>query len=104
MLDETFITIPASLMLPLYSPLVEIFNEKIHQMHSGGLIYYLEKNYTNPKGLKNQPEEIGPQVLTMEHLEIGFLVCLCPMALSVLVFAGERTVFAIRNFFGNKLI
>lgn len=101
LLGETFIKTPVSLMFPYHSPLVEIFNEKIHQMLSNGLIYHIEESFTNPKGLIQKLEEIGPQVLTMEHLVIGFLICLCPLMLSVLVFVGELSVFKVRACF-NK--
>ena len=34
-------------------------------------------------------EEVGPQVLTMDHLRIGFLACCIPLALAVIAFIGE---------------
>ena len=37
-------------------------------------------------------EEIGPQVLTMDHLKLGFLACCIPMVLAISEFAWSRIV------------
>lgn len=89
LLEENMISTPMSHYFPAYSPLFEIFNEKIHQLLAGGFFFYWDENYYNSKLYVNKPEEIGPQVLTMEHLKVGFLVCLCPLILSIVIFFGE---------------
>lgn len=89
MLEETVATTPAGLMFRVFSPLVEIFNEKSHQLFAEGFITYWYDNMFNPKGFTRKPEHIGPQVLTMEHLRVGFLVCLCPLLLSLIAFFVE---------------
>lgn len=38
---------------------------------------------------ESEPEDIGPQVLTMDHLGIGFLACLVPMTAACIAFFGE---------------
>lgn len=89
MLVETYEIFPARLKFRLFSPLVEVFNEKSHQLLASGFIAHWEKILYDPKGLKKKHEAIGPQVLTMEHLKVGFLVCLCPLLLSVFAFLIE---------------
>lgn len=89
MLEETIATTPAGLMFRVFSPLIEIFNEKSQQLFAGGFITHWYDRMFNPMGFTRKPEEIGPQVLTMEHLRICFLVCLCPLALSLIAFLLE---------------
>lgn len=75
---------------PPFSPFIDRFNEKIHDLHSSGLIGHWEINfYGNRKGLIRKPEDIGPQVLTMEHLEVCFLICFLPLIFGTIAFAGE---------------
>lgn len=78
-----------------FSPLYETINEKVHHMMSGGIMQYLyreqhrsEKTSCNDK-VRKREEPIGPQVLTMEHLQYGFLICLILLGLSFVVFAVE---------------
>lgn len=98
LLDEIIKTIPMSVMFPFHSPLYEVFNKKIYQLLSTGLIYHWYNHEINRKGLKLKPEEIGPQILTMEHVSIGFLICFIPLALSVLTFLIEIAVFKCKVF------
>lgn len=64
-------------------------------MHSSGLIQYWINELFNPKGLKVKSEDIEPQVLTMEHVTVGFLVCLCPLASSIIIFIFEIAVYKL---------
>ena len=46
------------------------------------------------KQVIKQPEH---QVLTMDHLEVGFIACLIPLALSVVVFLIEISMIRIKS-------
>lgn len=71
------------------NPFFDYFNQILGELEAGGFLIYWRKNEINPQGFKRKLEEIGPQVLTMEHLEIGFLVCLFPFGISAIVFVFE---------------
>lgn len=92
-LEENYDTAQLGLKYPTLSPLVEIFNEKIHQLMDAGLISYWYNKMKNPSGITKKPDEIGPQVLTMDHVTVGFLVCLCPSIMSILMFVCEVAFF-----------
>lgn len=88
-LDETFRPFHFSFIFPFYSPFIERFDEKTIELHSNGLIEHWTKNFMNPKGIINKSENIGPQVLTLDHLEVCFLIILLPLILAFIAFAGE---------------
>lgn len=77
-----------------FSPFYETFKEKIELLISNGVVFHWWDKFLNPKGFKRIEDDIGPQVLTYEHLEIGFMVCLVPLSLSVVAFVFE----AIKSF------
>lgn len=91
--ENLFTSSFTSFFYPIYSPFIERFNDKIRELHSSGLTDYWEKKYLNSKGLIRKSEDIGPQVLTMEHLEVCFIICILPLLLGLIAFAGE-IVFA----------
>lgn len=100
---EQVYSLPMAVMFPYFSPLFEAFNEKISLMLSNGLIDYWRYKLFSGERLKIKFDEIGPQVLTMDHLAIGFLFCLLPMTLSILAFVGEIVVFQVKSkFFASK--
>lgn len=76
-------------MFKPFSPFFESFNMKIDQLVSSGLISYWVNIAGNKYGYKRKISEIGPEVLTMEHLGIGFLVCFIPLFIGFLVFIAE---------------
>lgn len=87
-----------------FNPFFEDFNEKINQMLSSGLFdYWLYSNY---KLKNNVVEDIGPQVLTMDHLGVAFIACSLPLLLAIAAFLGEvvlhrhrHRIFAVRALF-----
>lgn len=97
MMEKTLVTMLHGYLFPYFSPILEQFNEIVHLLLSNGLIYYWDDIVVNPKGLKMKQEEIGPQVLTMDHLTVGFLACLCPVIFSILVFIGEVLLFKVKS-------
>lgn len=89
MLPNGFLTLAVGFVYKRFSPFIEIMNEKLLEVVASGLTNYWIEIRLNPKGLRRIVEEIGPQVLTMEHLEVGFFICLAPLVLSIIVFALE---------------
>lgn len=92
LLKETFRNLFIGLTFKDFSPFYETLGEKIGEMSSAGLIglWWTREFQNNDR--KRVVDDIGPQVLTMEHLEIGFTICLVPLTLSVIVFIGELLV------------
>lgn len=102
MLEENIKTSYIGLYYKPYSPFFEAFNEKTLRLVEAGLT---EKwaNIVMKKKDFVVIDEIDPQVLTMDHLEIGFLVCLFPLVLSIVTFIGELLINsdlkALKKFF-----
>lgn len=77
------------------SPFYEEVNKKLDQLSSSGLLEYWYQNFLNPRRKRlMKAEEVGPQVLTIEHLGICFLLWLIPLTCSLVVFLGELLVFS----------
>lgn len=91
-LKETILNVPSAFSFYQYNMFYETFNRRIEQMLSNGVIQRMTADYENPKLYKLRPEEIGPQVLTLDHIGVGFLVCLIPMSFAVIVFAIEVNI------------
>lgn len=71
--------------------LYNLVNEIIDETRENGL---METFYKSAKEIGYKPfyfsyAEEGPEVLTLEHLTIGFLACLVPMILAAISFASE---------------
>ena len=86
MLEENYKTLDSAIVFKEYSPFFETCNEIKGSLESNGI---MEKFRQNNKILRIEPEELGPQVLTMDHLRLGFLACLIVAAVSVAAFFGE---------------
>lgn len=84
MIDETFKFRISTLMYKIHCPFREIMDEKLIQLLESGIMHKWI-------GTPSPPivEKIGPQVLTMEHLEIGFIACFVPLILSIIAFLTE---------------
>lgn len=81
------------LAFPQFSPLLESFNELLLQMLSNGMIEKLVKLADRINGIVMKEDQMGPQVLSMDVLEIAFQICCVPLALSLVAFIGELVVF-----------
>jgi hypothetical protein len=81
---EVFIFMPSN-------PFFDYFNQIMAELAAGGFLSYWRKLEINPKGIERKIDKIGPQVLTMEHLMIGFVVCLVPCAIGATTFVFEIT-------------
>lgn len=84
-LSSIFVTFP----MHQFDVLFEAFQEKALRLSEAGLS---PKSYSGSVFTKMDDDEVPPLVLTMADLNIGFIVCLIPLALSVLAFILEVTI------------
>lgn len=102
-LDQPSWIDPYSLAFPRNHKFYEAFDEKIHQLWTYGLIERYLSAYQKfgdkkfYKKFRHLYLTDGPQVLTMKHLEAGFVICLIAVAFSLLAFAMEWSV-KLRDF------
>jgi hypothetical protein len=66
------------------TPVKETISLKASHLQEAGILTHKLKSEIM-QDFRSKPQEIGPQVLTMRHLEAGFVVILCLLALSVAV-------------------
>lgn len=85
------------------SPYFEILNEKVLQLLAGGILQRHEDYQNFPKGNIKLVQESSPLVLTMDHLGMGFLFCLVPLAIGIAVFAIEKSIQAL-TILRNKFV
>jgi hypothetical protein len=69
-------------------PMKDIITLKASQLQQAGIMQRSLKPEFK-EDFELEPEEIGPQVLTLQHLEAGFVVILFLLLLSIVVFAVE---------------
>lgn len=71
----------------LYEPI----NEIIRESRENGILPWFLSNALRKHQLENEylDMEDGPEILTMDHLAIGFLACLVPMIMSLVAFVCE---------------
>lgn len=86
------------LRIPINHKFSDIFNKKLQQLFEGGLTSRddINKDYTmSQKFYSDYNPELyydGPEVLTLEHLEAGFVIWLCCIVISIISFIIERVV------------
>lgn len=88
----------AGYALKMLSPFNGMFNDIVLRSFEAGLFLKEYKDFIFKNGLKKQLyEAIEPQILTMEHLEIGFKLCFILLCLACFIFALECSVQAFKN-------
>ena len=103
-LDEDYITYHSGVVFKQFSPYFETFNDVNIWFESNGIMekWRRESEYSSTK-----PDELGPQILTMDHLKIGFLACLVPLIIIIPVFIAElvrsKVEIAIKKYFHRIL-
>lgn len=102
-LEETVTTVFEIFRFASSSPFFDYFNEILSDLTTGGFLIYWEKSFINPRGLKMKVDEIGPQVLTMEHLMLGFQISLGALGTASVVFGLEITTNIFKKPMKNKL-
>lgn len=76
-----------------FSPLRESFNGVLDRMVSSGLAQKFISDFRNPRDKHEKEDPIGPQVLTIDDLGVAFLICCIPLAISLIVFFVELSIF-----------
>lgn len=102
MLEENYKMVYAGLDFKAFSPFLDAYNEILGWMEAFGFIELWRRDLVYNSVIKT--EEVGPQVLTMDHLQVGFLACLIPLTLSVAVFIAEHVKSTISNYGMKKLL
>lgn len=84
-----------SLAFKRRSPFYESFNTVVDRIMSNGVNSKWIRDFISPNNSYRKPidDAIGPQVLTMDDLSIGFQFCCIPLVLSVIVFLIELAVY-----------
>lgn len=80
-LNERILTNQVSLALPKNSFISSVFNKKIILLVESGITQKLVKDFHNEYKIE-VPEEEGPEVLSYEHLEVGFQAWLLLLLIS----------------------
>lgn len=76
----------------LRSSLLNIIDRRMQQLFSGGLIEYYDSEYKDLVKLKRYEhlqEPKGAKVLTMKHLQAGFVVWMITVTIAIFVFLFE---------------
>lgn len=90
LLKDRFMLEARSLDFESHHFLYEIFNHKLHQYIEADLVNFHKRFFNERFNLKKFEEFKEPfAVLNLKELEAGFVVCLIPIILSLLVFAIE---------------
>lgn len=84
-----------------FNPFYEAINNMMINLAAGGIYEFCEKNFHNPKGLNMKIDGTGPQILTMEHLMVGFHIWLVPLIISMIVFGLEIAAKYYKKFMPN---
>lgn len=96
-LKESFITVFNSIRHEPFNPFYESINTFLGDLAAGGFLNYWEQLLLNPRGFEIKIDKIGPQVLTMDHLLVGFKICLVPLIVSMLVFLVEIAIKCFKD-------
>lgn len=87
-LNEIQKVVHCGLTFAPFSPFFDEFDDLIGRMVSGGFFNFWKSSSL----LKLKAEDIGPQVLTMDHMEVAFLASLLPFTLAIFCFVAEVSV------------
>ena len=84
-LEENLKLVYTGILFKTFSPFIEVYNEKLEWLKTGGFLEYWKFYEYLPTKL----EDIGPQVLTLDHLRVAFLLCTAPLSLCCAAFIAE---------------
>lgn len=92
-LPENIYTEMTSMVFPHFHKFFEIFDEKIQQLITGGFVGYLAEFWTKTDNKKKYAHLYfylsEPQVLTLKHLEAGFVIWLISICVAIFSFVLE---------------
>jgi hypothetical protein len=86
MMEQKTGVLPMSFVMKRGHFLIKAYNENIHRLRDAGITEFL---INLPKRKNEKINDFGPQILSMEELEICFLVCLSPLMLALIAFIIE---------------
>lgn len=84
---------------PMFSPFFDTFNVIIIRMLDSGLGNFWFQRTFYPKGNIRKVDEMRPEVLTLEHLDVAFKIIMVAMAISCLSFLAEIVFFQVQKMF-----
>ena len=85
-LKEDYITHHYGVVFVSFNPYFATYNEVQMGLESNG---FMAKWRSDEKLRTRKPEEMEPQVLTLDHLRFGFVACLIAGVVSLVAFTGE---------------
>lgn len=100
-LDDVVFHFPTGYGFKRFSPLFETFNDKFGQLLASGIIHKINDAHFSFK--RKHKTDIEPQVLTMVHLELGFITCLIPLGIATLIFFMGIVVDTTKKAFLKRL-
>lgn len=95
----------SGMLFPRNHKLFDIFNRKIQQLLTGGIINHFTDEwfkYLDAKRYAHLYPE-GPKVLTMKHLEAGFVLWLVSISFAIMAFSCEW-IIRLKNFCVMKCV
>lgn len=98
-LKESIKTINVGQIIRSFSPFYEVLNEIVFNLMSGGILKYHRDTNEDPKNRRNMiiSDKIEPQVLTMDHLGVGFLICVVSLSAAFIVLLIELLVARVER-------
>jgi len=104
-IEETFLSTSEGITLIFSSTINEAIDEKIAALlESGILSHWIAGVYKEKSQVANLNSD-GPQVLTMDHLFIGFVIWLIALTFTILVFSAELICrYFQQRFDGTRVI
>lgn len=95
-LKEPFRNAFIGIRFSAFSAFYDVVNEHIKRLFDTGFIQYYRRERTRRTFISKADEIIGPQVLTMEHLGVGFMFCVIPLAIAAVLLAVEILIPQIK--------
>jgi hypothetical protein len=82
--------------------LKNIVTLKASQLNEAGIVAH-EWNKVFKEDIRMKPEKIGPQVLTLRHLEAGFILICSMLVISIIAFVVELSPKMLKGILGPCL-
>lgn len=96
-LNERVKPVFLGLSIERFNPFYEILSDQVLRMIAGGILQLPWDRLRYVRGGIRKAEDIEPQVLTMEHLGIGFMFWLVPLTIGLLALLGEIMIHRIKK-------
>lgn len=100
LLDEIVLTNHHVFVFKPFSPFFQTFSNTIDRLVDSGFFAPLSKWFS----FKRKYENMGPQVLTLNHLGLGFIACLIPLGVAFVVFWLELVLSSKKLYHQRKTL